>query len=393
MMAAMHPAFAGLIGAGLALLCCLFAYLIHRGREAWRQLEAQRNADRVSPELREALTAIRNGALLVGADDEVLVVNDVGEAMTLARGTRVGFPALLERVRSVREDGHPFSGVVLRERQPGEEKLELSVNVVRLSDDKVLVIAVDESTLRRIEAARRDFVANISHELKTPIGAISVLAEAVEAARDDSEAVERFAGRLQRETARLAELTNQIIDLSRLQTEDPMLTREVVDLWDVVDEAVSRSREKAAARHVTLTVARTAHLAVNGDRWQLVDAVTNLTVNAINYSDQRARVAVSLVEMFEDGQSWADIKVSDNGIGIRPEDQDRIFERFYRVDYGRSRETGGTGLGLSIVKHIARAHGGSVRVWSRPGHGSTFTLRLPLNRADPHYRELEMEGS
>lgn len=393
MMAAMHPALAGLIGAGLAILLCFFVYLIRRGVAARREIEAARTADRVSPELREVLTTIRNGALLVGPDDEILVVNDVGEAMGLAHGNRVGFPALLERVRSVRGDGQPFSGVVVREREPGVDKVELSVHVVALSDDKVVVIAVDESTLRRIEAARRDFVANISHELKTPIGAISVLAEAIEAARDDPEAVEKFSGRLQRETARLTELTQQIIELSRLQTEDPMLNREVVDLWAVVDEAVARCRERADSRHVSLTVARTAHLQVAGDRWQLADAVANLTVNAINYSDERARVAISLAEAVEDGQHWAEIKVSDNGIGIKPEDLDRIFERFYRVDYGRSRESGGTGLGLSIVKHIARAHGGSVRVWSRPGHGSTFTLRLPMYRVGPHYREIDMGGS
>lgn len=389
----MHPALAGLIGAGLALLCCLFAYLIHRGREGWRQLEAQRSADRVSPDLREVLTTIRNGALLVGPHDEVLVVNDVGEAMSLVRAGRVGFPALLDRVRSVREDGQPFSGSIVRERQPGTEGLEFSAHIVALSDGKVVVIAVDESTLKRIEAARRDFVANISHELKTPIGAISVLSEAVEAAKDDPESVERFASRLLRETARLAELTNQIIDLSRLQTEDPMLAREAVDLWDVVDESVSRCREKADARHVQLTVARTAHLEVVGDRWQLTDAVANLVVNAINYSDERARVAISLVQLRDGDEDFAELRVSDNGIGIKVEDQERIFERFYRVDYGRSREHGGTGLGLSIVKHIAAAHGGSVRVWSRPGQGSTFTLRLPLGRVATRYSELDLEGS
>ena len=156
-----------------------------------------------------------------------------------------------------------------------------------------------------------------------------------------------------------------------------MLSREQVDLWEVVDEAISRSREKASARRVTLTVARTAHLSVIGDRWQLVDAVANLIVNAINYSDERARVAVSLAAVDDDGQAWADIKVSDNGIGIKLADQERIFERFYRVDYARSRENGGSGLGLSIVEEIVAAHGGSVGVWSAPGNGSTFTIVLP----------------
>ncbi|HMS36166.1 MAG TPA: HAMP domain-containing sensor histidine kinase [Arachnia sp.] len=369
----MHPAVAGLIGAGLALLGCLFAWLIRRGREGLRQIEAQRAGARVSEELRQVLGLMQTGALLVGPHDEILVVNEPGETMGLVRGTRVGFAELLDVVRAVRTSRIPYDGILVRERQPGVEPLELTVRVSPMEDEDVLIFAVDESAAKRVDAVRRDFVANISHELKTPIGAISVLSEAVEAAKDDPEAVERFALRLQRETARLAELTNQIIDLSRLQTENPMLEHHVVDLSEVIDEAVSRSRERAARREVSVIVARTVDAHVLGDRWQLADAITNLVQNAISYSDERARVTISLAV---DGEH-AEVKVSDNGIGIKPEDQERIFERFFRVDYGRSRESGGTGLGLSIVRHIAVTHGGDIRVWSRPGQGSTFTLRLP----------------
>ncbi len=375
----MHPAVAGLIGAGLALLGCLFAWLIHRGREGLRQIEAQRAGARVSAELRQVLGLMQTGALLVGPHDEILVVNEPGETMGLVRGTRVGFTELLDVVRAVRTSGIPYDGVVVRQRQPGAEALELTVRVSPMEDEDVLIFAVDESAAKRVDAVRRDFVANISHELKTPIGAISVLSEAVEVAKDDPEAVERFALRLQRETARLAELTNQIIDLSRLQTENPMLEHHVVDLSEVIDEAVSRSRERAARREVSVIVARTTEVRVLGDRWQLADAVANLVQNAISYSDERARVTISLAL---DGDV-AEVKVSDNGIGIRPEDQDRIFERFFRVDYGRSRESGGTGLGLSIVRHIAVSHGGDIRVWSRPGQGSTFTLSLPAYLGAP----------
>lgn len=158
-----------------------------------------------------------------------------------------------------------------------------------------------------------------------------------------------------------------------------MLEHHVVDLSEVIDEAVSRSRERAAQREVSVIVARTTEVRVLGDRWQLADAVANLVQNAISYSDERARVTISLAL---DGDV-AEVKVSDNGIGIRPEDQDRIFERFFRVDYGRSRESGGTGLGLSIVRHIAVSHGGDIRVWSRPGQGSTFTLSLPAYLGAP----------
>ncbi|GAA3862660.1 sensor histidine kinase [Tessaracoccus defluvii] len=373
----MHPALAGLIGAGLAVLVCLFAYLIVRGRENWRRLEAQQAAALVADEVRAILLTLREGALLVGPHDEIVVVNEAGEALSLARGSRVGFPELLVTVREVRASGRPFDGTIVREAQPGTERLEVAAHVRPLGNDRVLVLGVDESGERRVEAVRRDFVANISHELKTPIGAISVLSEALAAARDDPEAVDLFSGRLQRETARLAELINQIIDLSRLQSEDPMLSRELVDVGEVVAEAVSRSQERATQRGVGLIVAHTDVVRVMGDRWQLADAITNLVQNAINYSNERARVTISVQAVAQDGDDFVDVKVSDNGIGIRPEEQERIFERFYRVDYGRSRESGGTGLGLSIVRHIAVTHGGSIRVWSRPGQGSTFTLRLP----------------
>ncbi|AQP51296.1 sensor histidine kinase [Tessaracoccus flavescens] len=373
----MNPALAGLIGAGVALVGCLFFYLIHRGREGWRQLEAQRNADKVSQELRDVLTLIPSGVVMVGPHDEILVANEQALTLNLARGNRLGFPELLELVRTVRASGEPYRGPVTRAMLPGSDPVEIQARLAPFDDDRVLVLADDESSQRRVDAVRRDFVANISHELKTPIGAVSVLSEAVEAAYDDPEAVKKFATRLQMETARLAELINQIIDLSRLQSEDPMLASEVVDINDVVTEAVSRSRERANQREVSLIVARTGEAFVLGDQWQLTDAVTNLVQNAISYSGERARVTISVMCVGTDSDPQVEIKVSDNGIGIRPEDQERVFERFYRVDYGRSRESGGTGLGLSIVRHIAGAHGGSIRLWSRPGQGSTFTLSLP----------------
>ncbi|SHI31498.1 two-component system, OmpR family, sensor histidine kinase SenX3 [Tessaracoccus bendigoensis DSM 12906] len=373
----MHPALAGLIGAGVALLGCYFVYLMYRGKEGWRQLEARRNAELVSRELRDVLAIVPSGVVMVGPDDEILVSNDQATALNLARGNRVGFPELLDRVREARMTGVAFQGTIAREMLPGAHAVELEARIAPFDDERVLVLADDESSQRRVDAVRRDFVANISHELKTPIGAVSVLAEAVEAARDDPDAVRRFATKLQIETARLAELINQIIDLSRLQSEDPMLASEVIDVNEVVTDAVSRSKELATQREVSLILARTSDAFVLGDRWQLTDAVANLVQNAINYSDERARVTISVALTERAGDQNVEIKVSDNGIGIKAEEQERIFERFYRVDYGRSRSTGGTGLGLSIVRHIAIAHGGSVRVWSRPGQGSTFTISLP----------------
>lgn len=372
----MHPAVAGLIGAALALVVVLFIHLVRKGLAHRRLLAAQGRAE-ISDELRSALDLLHSGALLVGPHDEILHVNEPGVVLNLARGSRVGFARLLDKIREVRVAGEAYRGPLRREMHPGAEPLELSVGIGPLHDDWVLVVAEDESRQRRVDAVRRDFVANISHELKTPIGALSVLAEAVEAASDDPEAVQRFAGRLQHESSRLAELVNQIIDLSRLQSEDPMLSSEVIDVHEVVTEAVGRSQELAKKRQVSLIVARTSSAYIVGDRWQLADAISNLVQNAINYSDERARVTLSILQVTDDGDRFVEIKVSDNGIGIKPEEQERIFERFYRVDYGRSRDAGGTGLGLSIVRHIAMAHGGSIRVWSRPGQGSTFTLRIP----------------
>lgn len=373
----MPPVVAGLIGAALTLLVVFFVYLVRRGRDSWRQLEAKARAEKVARELSDVLDTLQAPAMVVGEHDEILLVNEAATNLGLARGNRVGFPALLDFVRSVRTSEDPRREPVVRELYPGGERLELTASGTPLPEGRVFLLAEDESSLKRVEAVRRDFVANISHELKTPIGAVSVLGEAIEAAKDDPAEVERFASRLQMETSRLAELVNQIIDLSRLQSSDPMLTREVLDVAEVVNEAISRSQERATAREVSLILARTVDARVLGDRWQLVDAVSNLVQNAINYSDERARVTLSVLVVTVDGDQHVEIKVSDNGIGIKPEEQERIFERFYRVDYGRSRLSGGTGLGLSIVRHIAHAHGGTIRVWSRPGQGSTFTLRLP----------------
>ena len=372
----MHPAVAGLIGACLTLVVVLFVFIVRRGLERRRLMEAAKNPE-ASEELRSVMDLLRAGALFIGPHDEILHVNEPGVVLNLARGSRVGFATLLDKIREVRASGHTFRGIIKREMHPGADPLELNARVTPLGEHGVLVIAEDESSRQRVEAVRRDFVANISHELKTPIGALSVLAEAVEAASDDPGEVRRFAGRLQHESSRLAELVNQVIELSRLQSEDPMLSREIVDVHEVVTGAVGRSQELAEKRDVSLIVARTAHVYVVGDRWQLADAVSNLVQNAINYSDERARVTLSILQVTAEADRFVEIKVSDNGIGISPEEQDRIFERFYRVDYGRSRDAGGTGLGLSIVRHIALAHGGSIRVWSRPGQGSTFTLRIP----------------
>lgn len=374
-------------GAVLALVIAHVMGFLGRGAQAGCQDPGQSVFQGIRADLEDVVEALPIGGLLVGDHDEVLKVNGAGAAMGLTRGTRVGFPGLLERVRQARRSG---TAVVL-EQLPGAETAHLASRVLPLHGGLVLVMAEDETAVRRMDAVRRDFVANISHELKTPIGAIGILAETIEAAAGDPEQVSHFTRRLQRESARLGELVSQIIELSRLQSSDPMLSREVVDVEEIVDEAVARTRASAEGRGVSLIRTAMPPAWVLGDRWQLMDAVVNLVQNAINYSDENARVAVAVAQVHDEDADWVEIKVTDNGIGISLEDQERIFERFYRVDYGRSRESGGTGLGLSIVRHIALAHQGSVRVWSRPRQGSTFTLRLPAHLEGPIGDEIRRE--
>nr|MDP9496486.1 ATP-binding protein [Actinomycetota bacterium] len=226
---------------------------------------------------------------------------------------------------------------------------------------------------RRVEAVRHDFVANVSHELKTPVGALSLLAEALQDAADDPAATRRFAGRVQHEVERLSRLVQELLDLSRLQGGEPLPDPVPVSVDEVVAEAVDRTRTVAASRGIRLVTSGETGLQVLGSEPQLVTALANLLGNAVAYSPDRTRVVVS-------ARRWngaVEISVTDQGIGVAEADRHRIFERFYRADPARSRATGGTGLGLAIVKHVATNHGGEVDLWSVEGAGSTFVLRLP----------------
>lgn len=239
----------------------------------------------------------------------------------------------------------------------------------------VVVFADDDSEHRRMEAARRDFVANVSHELKTPVGAMAVLAEALLESKDDPDSVEYFGGRVVSEAQRLGKMVSELIELSRLQGAERIRDPEPVDVDDVVDEALRRSASTAEAAGIELITDAPSGLEVKGDRTLLVTALTNLVSNAVNYSPERTPVSIT---RGIDGDTVM-LRVTDRGIGIAPEHQARVFERFFRVDKARSRATGGTGLGLAIVKHVAQNHNGAVSLWSRPGTGSTFTLELPAH--------------
>ncbi len=269
----------------------------------------------------------------------------------------------------------------------------MSARVAPLGSRLVLLLVEDLTEARRIEAVRRDFVANVSHELKTPVGALSLLSEAVMDASDDPEAVQRFAGRMQIEATRLTNLVQELIDLSRVQNDDPLEDAEPVPVGELVAEAIDRCRHQAGTKEITMAAAGAADLRVWGNRGQLAAALGNLVENAVNYSPARTRVGIAVRSVAQPGGDLIEIAVTDQGIGISDKDKERIFERFYRVDPARSRATGGTGLGLAIVKHVAASHGGEVTVWSAEGQGSTFTLRLPEARAARGRRASERDGS
>jgi two-component system sensor histidine kinase SenX3 len=257
---------------------------------------------------------------------------------------------------------------------PPRRMLVLTAVPIDDGDGSMGVVAIvdDVSERRRLEAVRRDFVANISHELKTPVGALGLLAETISGV-EDPDVIRRLAERMNGEAIRVGRMIDDLLSLSQIEAEEQP-QREPLAVHAVVDEAVDRITWLAQAHRITIDVSAIgARHTVRGDRRQLISAVANLLENACKYSDEDSVVEVSSAA---DG-TWVEIAVRDHGIGIPSRDLERVFERFYRVDRARSRETGGTGLGLAIVRHVAGNHQGDVRVESLEGEGSTFTLRLP----------------
>lgn len=285
------------------------------------------------------------------------------------------------------DDGEPRDAVLHPRRharnaaqagsKAGGPVLSVAVTVRRLTsaDDRfVLVFAYDNSENIRMESARRDFVANVSHELKTPIGAISLLVETMLEASDEPETVEYFGGKLRGETERMSDMISELIGLSKLQGAESLPDPQPVSVDAVIDKAVQRSRMAAEVENIDLVTDAPGGAWLTGDEEMLVTAVSNLITNAINYSPEDTPVSISRAVR---GESVV-IRVTDRGIGIAPDDQKRVFERFFRVDKARSRATGGTGLGLAVVKHTVINHNGNISLWSRPGTGSTFSLEFPV---------------
>jgi two-component system sensor histidine kinase SenX3 len=366
-----------------AFLAALIGALVAGGGVlAWHVSERQQRAvpasdDPVVPEgVASVLSVLRSSAVLVGADDTVLKASAPAYAMGLVSGTSLMSHELAELVAQVRRDGQIFETELLMARQAATPRY-VTVRVAPLSSTLVLALVEDRTRERRVETVRRDFVGNVSHELKTPVGAIRLLAEAVGDAADDPVAVRRFAGRMLTESDRLSRLVQQIIELSRLQDDDPLDAPVVVAVDDVVAGAIDASSIDATARRITITSSGVQGLKVLGNEEQVRAAVDNLVANAVAYSGSNSTVLVSTKPGSGPDEGMVEVSVVDQGVGIPSSELDRIFERFYRVDPARHRSTGGTGLGLSIVKHVAATHGGEIRVWSVEGQGSTFTLSLP----------------
>ncbi|MFP5371292.1 MAG: sensor histidine kinase [Actinomycetes bacterium] len=334
---------------------------------------------------RRLLDLMDPAVVLLDTDDAVLLANPAARALGIVRGSRLMVPELLELVQEVRAGGSRRIDVRLPGDLVGTGPRLVGVHGVRLHSGTlpppgpVALVLQDVTEARRVEAVRRDFVANVGHELKTPVGALALLAEAIEGAPDDPEAVQRFAGRIAHEADRLGRLVRELIDLSRIQGGEPLPELVPVEVDTVLAEAVDRTRTAARAKGLEIAVGGQSGLVVRGVESQLATAVTNLLANAVAYSAGSDRIALAARAR----SGFAEIAVTDSGIGIPRKDRHRVFERFYRVDQSRASSTGGTGLGLAIVKHVASNHGGSVTVWSEEGLGSTFTLRIPLHQTAP----------
>lgn len=354
------------IGVGLSLLV------------AWAYRARARAEEETSMAIPQGITdvlgSMDDAACVVDVSGLVLATSQAATRFGIETGSILDNPELRQLVRGVRATGETATESMRITR--GGLSLDprlVSARASAIGARLVLLIVRDVTEQERLDQMRRDFVANTSHELKTPVGAVSLLAEAIESAADDPAQVRVFASRISAEASRLGQLTGRIMSLSRLQAEDGLTEVTPVSIDEVIAASIEAHVVQADSAGVELARGGDRGVWVRGDAQILIEAVGNLIANAIVYSPRGSRVGVGVKA---DGEV-VEIAVSDQGIGIAEADRERIFERFYRADEARSRRTGGTGLGLSIVKHATQRHGGEVRVWSRPGRGSTFTIRLP----------------
>ncbi|SHS60111.1 sensor histidine kinase [Mycobacteroides abscessus] len=353
-----------------------------------RRASTHRNASEVAQtgltvsQMLERIVAISpTGIVVVDKHQDVVLVNARARELGLVRDRRLDEQAWNAAQRTLATGEAVEVDLTTKPRAPGRAGFSLRGHVRRLSDADtrwVVIYVDDDSEHVRMEATRRDFVANVSHELKTPVGAMGVLAEALLESSDDPETVRHFGEQVLAESRRLGNMVTELIALSRLQGAEKLPDLEVVDVDFVVSEALSRSKVAAENADIAVTTDAPSGFEVRGDPTLLITAISNLVANAIAYSPQGSPVSISRRRRGDK----VEIAVTDRGIGIAKEHQERVFERFFRVDKARSRDTGGTGLGLAIVKHVAANHNGVIKLWSQPGTGSTFTLSLPVYEDD-----------
>lgn len=383
---------AGVVACGLALPAISWL----RGRIARYRQAADAEANQVttvSQVLHLAVQGSPTALAVLDRNQEIVMSNPAAHEMSLVHDRAVN-PEVWQTAQEVFEDKETRTvDLAIPKRRTGHRVTQFKavIKPLTLNDGRfVIIYGTDESENVRMESARRDFVANVSHELKTPVGGIALLAEALLQDPGDQETVEYFGNKVYKEANRMADMVSELISLSKLQGAEALPEMEPLAVDDLIEEALSRNQLAAEARSIELNRGASVGVQVKGDRSLLVTALSNLVSNAINYSPEKMPVSVS--QKVVDGGVVL-IRVTDRGIGIAPDDQKRVFERFFRVDQARSRQTGGTGLGLAIVKHVVANHGGNIKLWSRPGTGSTFTIELPIYREEKPAQDAGMKDN
>ncbi|BBX57216.1 Signal-transduction histidine kinase senX3 [Mycobacterium shottsii] len=363
------------LAAGVAVGARLSQRLVRRRQQA----STEWTGITVAQMLQRIVALMPMGVAVVDSHRDVVYLNDRAKELGLVRDRQLDDQAWEAAQQALRGSDVEFD-LSPGKRPGGRSGLSVHGQARLLSEEDrrfTVVFAYDQSDYARMEATRREFVANVSHELKTPVGAMALLAEALLASADDSDTVRRFAEKVLIEANRLGDMVAELIELSRLQGAERLHNVTDVDVDTIVSEAISRHKVAADNAEIEVRTDSSSGLHVLGDQTLLVTALANLVSNAIAYSSPGSPVSISRRKRGDN----VEIAVTDRGIGIALEDQERVFERFFRGDKARSRATGGSGLGLAIVKHVAANHNGSIGVWSKPGTGSTFTLSIPASSA------------
>lgn len=358
------------VTSAVAFLVAVITYLVFNARHSRIKASADEPLTDVASRL---ISVLATAGMVVDESLAVLRATNSAIALGLVSGRTIRSSEIRALVRTTQESETTNTVDFELTLSEGGEIRYLRARAVTIGAGVVLVLVEDNTEARDFESIRRDFIANVTHEIKTPIGAIALLSEAMEGALDDPTRMHKFADSLRRETRRLSTLVTEIIQLSRVETSNILAKAKPANVGVVVREALERTLVIADAKNIVVNAKYPDDVLVMGDGELLTVAVKNLVENAIQYSDSKQSVGVGVTAR----NNHVDIIVTDQGVGIPADEQARVFERFYRVDESRDRTTGGTGLGLSLVKHIALSHRGEVTLFSQPGVGSTFTIRLP----------------